>query len=302
MYFYGMTDDQVNTFILSLPYPLIHCINGKAFHGYNEHNERVLVLRAGVVDIYIGNKGEAVFDLRQVRTSEGIRDEEEEFREELEICQKIFIPFGTVNLQPRGGSKVKNEEYNSVPWDERPLSKLPKHGLHQALLVIERGKDGTLDRWLKFDAMITKGTIIRKSARNRYYYNTVRKLLLGRYDAQASGVPAQGQSVKVGLGWGVMNYCSLLVCRVIEDLIPKRYEEGYDPTVGLLAYSKKVIARLRQDRHIVGGRLRPEEYERQRALEVGNINRENVRGQRRGKRKDNRKVKVKVSRKRRRDV
>ncbi|CAL8121320.1 unnamed protein product [Orchesella dallaii] len=105
MYFYGMTDDQVNTFILSLSYPLIHCMNGKAFHCYNEHNERVPVFRAGVVDIYVGKKREAVFDLRQVRTPEGIRDEKEEFREELEICQKRFILFGTVNLHPKGEAK-----------------------------------------------------------------------------------------------------------------------------------------------------------------------------------------------------
>ncbi|CAL8117301.1 unnamed protein product [Orchesella dallaii] len=65
----------------------------------------------------------------------------------------------------------------------------------------------------------------------------------------------------------VLNYCSLLVCRVIEDLIPRRFEEGYDPTAGLLAYSKKVILRMKGQRQTVGGRRPPEEYWRLRELE-----------------------------------
>ncbi|CAL8117303.1 unnamed protein product [Orchesella dallaii] len=188
MYFYGMDDNHVNTFIISLPYKFQHCINGKGLSCTNQHKENVLVLRSGVADIYIDKNGTVVFNLRQVETSEGIRDEEKEFQEELQLAPKIFIPFGTINLHLRCGSKVKNTEYNATPWDERPISKLKNHGLHQAVLVIERGLNGLPDKWLKFDAMIIKGTDIRKCARNIYYYNTVRKVLLERYNGKwASG-------------------------------------------------------------------------------------------------------------------
>ncbi|CAL8077083.1 unnamed protein product [Orchesella dallaii] len=227
-YFYGMTNSQINTFIINLNYKWQHCVNGKSLYCNNQKGDRVLMIRAGVIDFYIDSGANFIYDLDKAVVGRKVVDMEIEFREELQFAQFFFILFGTRYLHPRRGCKTKNVEYNKTAWDGRPASKLRNHELHQALLYIEKGDHTKPDVWRKFDVMITPDTVIKNSRR---YYNNLRRDLINRFELEAPQGGSIGKTIRINYGEG-----------------------------------QEVILRMKGQRQTVGSSQTPENYERQKEL------------------------------------